>query len=45
MLAGNFPPKQTKILQAWIEIHKEDLRIDRKLAVDGKEPLKIEPLR
>lgn len=45
LLAGNFPPKQTKILQAWIEIHKEDLLIDWKLAIDGKEPLKIEPLR
>ena len=45
MLSGSFPPKQTKILQAWIEIHKEDLLIDWKLAVSGKEPLKIEPLR
>jgi hypothetical protein len=45
LLAGRFPPKQTKILQAWIEIHKEDLLIDWKLAIEGKEPLKIEPLR
>ena len=45
ILAGKFPGKQTKILQAWVEIHKEDLLIDWKLAIDGKEPLKIEPLR
>jgi hypothetical protein len=45
LLAGKLPPKQTKIIQAWIEIHQEDLLIDWKLAVDGKEPLRIEPLR
>jgi hypothetical protein len=45
ILAGKFPPKQTKIIQAWIEIHKEDLLIDWKLAIEGKEPFKIEPLR
>ena len=45
ILAGKFPNKQTRIIQAWIEIHKDDLLIDWKLAVDGKEPLKIEPLR
>jgi hypothetical protein len=45
MLAGKFPPKQTKILQAWIEIHKDDLLIDWKLAIEGKELFRIEPLR
>ena len=45
LLAGNLPKKQTKLIQAWIEIHKEDLFIDWKLAVNGKEPLQIEPLR
>ena len=45
VLAGKFPPKQTKILQAWIEIHKDDLLIDWKLAIEGKELFRIEPLR
>lgn len=45
ILAGNFPNKQTKIVQAWIEIHKEDLMIDWKLATQGKELFRIEPLR
>jgi hypothetical protein len=45
LLAGNLPTKQTRMIQAWIEIHKEDLLLDWKLAVSGKEPLKIEPLR
>ncbi|MBP9742302.1 MAG: DUF4160 domain-containing protein [Burkholderiales bacterium] len=45
ILAGKFPTKQTRIVQAWIEIHKEDLLIDWKLAINGKELMKIEPLR
>jgi hypothetical protein len=45
LLAGEFPRKQTRLLQAWIEIHKEDLMLDWKLAINGQEPLKIDPLR
>lgn len=45
ILSGEFPRKQTRMIQAWIEIHKEDLLIDWKLAINGQEPLKIEPLR
>jgi len=32
-------------LQAWLEIHREDLMADWKLAVNGMTPFPIEPLR
>jgi hypothetical protein len=34
-----------KLLQAWIEIHKDELMADWELAVSGEHPYKIEPLR
>jgi hypothetical protein len=34
-----------KLLQAWIEIHKEELIADWELAVSGEQPYKIDPLR
>ena len=34
-----------KLLQAWIELHKEELIADRELAVSGEQLYKIEPLR
>ena len=45
ILAGNFPKNKTKLVQAWIEIHKEDLFVDWKLAVAGEPVFKIEPLK
>ncbi len=34
-----------KLLQAWIELHKDELVADWELAVSGEQPYKIEPLR
>ncbi len=45
ILKGKLPPRKMKLVQAWIEIHKEDLMADWKLAVEGQQPHKIEPLR
>ena len=45
MLSGSLPRKQTRLVQAWIEIYQESLMIDWKLAVSGQEPFHIEPLR
>jgi len=33
------------LVQAWIEIHRDDLMADWQLAVSGQQPFKIEPLR
>lgn len=45
ILEGTLPNKQLKMVQAWIEIHKEELMIDWELAVNGEEPFRIAPLQ
>ncbi len=45
LIAGSFPPKQLKMVQVWIEIHKEELFADWELAVTGEHPYPIEPLK
>lgn len=45
LLAGEFPPKQLKFVQAWIEIHQDELIADWELASKGETPFKIDPLR
>jgi len=45
ILAGSIPARQMKMLQAWIEIHKDELYADWELAVSGEELFRIEPLR
>lgn len=37
--------RQLSMVQAWIEMHREDLRADWELAVDGQIPFPIDPLR
>lgn len=45
VLEGKIPKAKMKLLQAWIEIHKDELVADWELAVAGEQPYKIEPLR
>ena len=45
ILGGSLPPAKMKLVQAWIEIHRDDLLADWKLAVAGEPVFKIEPLR
>ena len=45
MLAGGLPSGKARLVQAWIEIHREELMADWQLAVNGEEMFKIEPLR
>ena len=45
ILAGSFPPSKLKLVQAWIEIHKEDLLVNWKLAISGESIFKIDPLK
>lgn len=44
-LDGTLPAKQLKLVQAWIEIHKEELQVDWELAVKGEDPFRIAPLQ
>ena len=45
ILSGELPPGKARLVQAWIEIHREELLADWDLAVNGEEVFKIEPLR
>lgn len=45
VLAGNLPQGKTKLVEAWIEIHQEDLMADWELAINGESVFKIEPLK
>lgn len=45
VLEGSIPRAKMKLLQAWVELHKDELVADWELAVSGQQPYKIEPLR
>jgi hypothetical protein len=45
LLAGELPSGKARLVQAWIEIHREELLADWELAVNGEEVFKIEPLK
>ena len=45
LLEGDLPSRQMKLVQAWIELHQDDLMADWHLASTGQTPFKIEPLR
>lgn len=44
-LSGALPKGKAKLVQAWIEIHRDELLADWELAVNGEVPFKIEPLK
>ena len=45
VLAGELPSNKTRLMQAWIEIHRDELLADWQLAISGEELFKIEPLK
>ena len=45
LLAGKFPNNKARLVQAWIEIHREELAANWELAVKGEEVFKIDPLK
>lgn len=44
-LGGSLPLPQQRLVEAWAEIHREELRRDWDLLQSGQSPVKIEPLR
>ncbi|MEN9376525.1 MAG: hypothetical protein RL710_1682 [Pseudomonadota bacterium] len=44
ILGGTLPRKQLRLVQAWIELHRDELMADWELAVSGEHPYKIAPL-
>ena len=45
VLDGSLPRRQTRMVLAWIEIHRGELMADWSLAVKGEPVFKIDPLR
>ncbi|MDM3871116.1 DUF4160 domain-containing protein [Porticoccus sp. W117] len=45
LLDGNLPKAKLKLVEAWVEIHQEDLMADWQLAINGDAVFKIDPLR
>ena len=45
VLAGEITSGKMRLVQAWIEIHRDELTADWQLAVNGEEVFKIDPLK
>ena len=44
VLAGQLPRKQLRLVQAWIELRRDELAADWELALSDEKPYKIDPL-
>ena len=44
-IEGEIPQNKKKLVEAWIEIHREDLEANWKLLNEGEQAFRIEPLR
>jgi len=45
IIAGEFPKKQSAYIRAWALIHEDELLANWKLAVNGEEVFRIDPLK
>ena len=45
LIEGSLPTKQRKMVEAWIEIHRDELIADWKLAINGEPVFRIDPLK
>jgi hypothetical protein len=45
LIEGTISTSKKKLVEAWIEIHKEELMADWKLLDEGEQSFKIEPLK
>jgi hypothetical protein len=45
LLAGSLPRKQRRLVEAWAELHQEELRADWRRLQEGRAPAPIEPLK
>ena len=44
-IGGALPRRQERLVEAWAEIHREELQQNWDLLQSGRPPVKIEPLR
>ncbi|MDP1982087.1 MAG: DUF4160 domain-containing protein [Sulfuritalea sp.] len=45
VLEGELPARQLRMVQVWMDIHRDELLADWELAVNGDSPYKIAPLQ
>jgi hypothetical protein len=45
ILGGQVPARQLRLIQAWIEIHSDELLANWELCQNGEKPFQIEPLK
>ena len=45
LMEGKLPKAKQRLIEAWIEIHNEDLMANWQLAVNGNEVFRIDPLK
>jgi len=45
MIAGAMPRRQKRMIEVWIDIHKDDLNANWEIAQSNGECFKIDPLR
>ncbi|MBF0614021.1 MAG: DUF4160 domain-containing protein [Magnetococcales bacterium] len=45
ILVGELPRQKVRLVQAWIELHRDELLADWKLAQEGCELFRIDPLK
>ncbi len=41
---GDFPRRQARLVEAWAELHRDELLADWQLVMNGEPPLTIKPL-
>ncbi len=45
ILAGTIPNRQLRLIQAWVELHQDELFANWELVTNGEEPFRIAPLQ
>ncbi len=45
VIEGGIPSSKMKLVDAWIELHRDELLANWEIAVSGQHPFKIDPLR
>jgi hypothetical protein len=45
IIREKLPSKQERLVNAWIEIHRDELNANWKLCQNGERPFKINPLK
>ena len=45
VLEGTLPKPKMRLVQAWVEIHRDELMANWKLAIEGQPAFKIDPLK